>query len=1671
MRRTVSRSAWRRAPALLALAASSILWAGSLRFSPVHAAPGVSAAYGFAEGGGTQARDSSANDITGTLIGNPTWTTGHTGNGLRFNGSNTYVNLGNPGALQSTGSITLSAWVYETANVGNDGQIIARSDGSRGWELKSSSDTGARTFAIELTSRARRHSQTVRALNTWYHVTGVYNVSNRSLNIYVNGVLDNGVLNGNVPPSQQTVSVNASIGRRSGGEHIAGVLDDVRVHDRALTLTEITSDMTTPVVGLFDFSLSNAGNRSVARGSSVTNTITAALTLGTAAPVSFSASGVPAGATATFAPTSCSPPCSTTLTLATTGATPVGVSTIAVTGTGGGLFRSTSFTLTVTLPDTAPPTVSLSAPLNNAPVAGTATVVSASASDNVGVAGVQFLLDGASLGVEDATSPYSVTWNTTTASAGLHTLSARARDGSGNSALSPDVDVIVDNDAPTIGSVVVNNGAAVTNNVNVTLTLAAGDALSGISQMRFSNTGTTYSTAEAYATTRAWALAAGTSGVKTVFVQFRDGAGNWSAAFTDTIIWDGDPPTISAVSASEITTTSTTITWTTNEGSTSQIDFGVTTAYGQTTALDPGLVTAHSAALGGLGPQTTYNYRVRSTDAAGNERVGTNNTVTTLAGPDTIPPSAPSGLVAIVASSTRVDVSWNAATDNVAVTGYDVVRDGVQIAAPSQTFLSDAGLSPSTTYVYTVAARDAAGNSSAPSAVADVTTPAFVITNVQVTNVTARRATITWTTDRPADSQVEYGSTTAYGQSTPLDTTLVTTHSQTLTGLSPDSTYHFRVRSIDASVNLVMSGDGVVITAPAASNGVFQNEILVSGLDLPTAVKFLPDGSMLVLELGGTIRRVDTATWQVAPTPFLALTNIGSLNGQQGLMDLVLDPDFVLNHFYYVFYTLGTPNRDRTSRFTATADFSGTVAGSEVVIYQDPQTANSEHHGGALNFGNDGMLYITTGEHFAPDDAQSLSSGHGKILRFNKDGSVPADNPFNDGAGPNVDAIWALGLRNPFRAYYDAPADRFYIADVGGNGGIAWEEVHIGQRGANYGWPVCEGLSCTGNPLYTDPIHVYPHNGRDASITGGFIYRGSQFPASYKGSYFFADYAQNWIKRLTLDPSGAVTGVENFEPPDGVADGPAGDIVYLTEGPDGAVYYVDLGFSDTTGQTTVGKVRRIRFVVNNQPPVVVSSVAPTGGPAPLAVTFSSTGTFDPEDEPLTYTWDFGDGNISTEASPVHTYVNVGPYTARLTVSDGTESTQSAPVVISVGNPPTPTLVSPQDGLFFRAGDTIAFSGDATDVEDGPLSADAFSWTIDFLHDGHVHPALPQTGVTSGTFVIPTSGHDFSGNTRYRVTLTVTDSDGLQVSRSVVIYPERATILVDSAPSGLSVHLDGIPRTTPFAYETLFGFTHVIDAPSQTIGSNTYNFASWSDGGAQQHSIVVSGSAAPYVAAFDVVPNAPPDLVAGYRFSEASGTTTADLSGNNITGTLTDGPQWTSAGRYGGALNFSGTSYVDLGDPAVLQMTGSMTLTAWIKSSANPFDDGAIIAKLGASGWQLKTSPDTGPRTAAIQIGSDGSDSIQRYSSTVLALNMWYHVAGVYDATARTLSIYVDGVLDNGVLSGTVPAAQFNSAFGVNIGQRTGYPGTLNFQGVIDEPHVYSRALTAAEIQVDMNAPR
>ena len=835
------------------------------------------------------------------------------------------------------------------------------------------------------------------------------------------------------------------------------------------------------------------------------------------------------------------------------------------------------------------------------------------------------------------------------------------------------------------------------------------------------------------------------------------------------------------------------------------------------------------------------------------------------------------------------------------------------------------------------------------------------------------------------------------------------------------------------------------VTVTIASTGPrFVNERVIIGIDEPTAMTFTPDGRMLIAERDGTVWVVQPGASQVSPTPFLQLSGVPTDN-ERGLLGITVDPAFASNGYVYAYYTHSSL-RNRVSRFQATGNAA--PASTEFVVWQNIVNANVWHQGGDLHFGPDGYLYISVGDHLASQTAQQLNSYNGKILRVTRDGAAPADNPFNDGAGPNLDAIWVRGLRNPFRFAIDPANGRVIIGDVGEG---TREEVNVGVAGANYGWPVCEG-SC-GTAGMANPVYSYPHSGHDASITAGIVYRGTQFPADHRGDFFFGDYAQNWIKRITFDATGNVTAVRNFEPPDGSLDGPYGDIVGFAEGPDGSLWYVDAG---PFASNNAGAVRRIRNGASDQPPTAVAAASPTVGQAPLAVALSSAGSSDPEGRALTYRWDFGDGTTSTQANPSHTYTAAGRYTARLTTSDGTLETVSAPLTITAGSPPVPRILAPTDGRTFRAGDVVSYSGDATDPQDGALPPSALSWKIVFHHDTHVHPVMDGTPGNSGTLTIPTTGHSFRGSTRYEIVLTATDSDGIQASRSVTISPQKATLTLATSPAGLTVNVDGVSAAAPIVADELIGFRYLVDVPSPQ-GGNV--FSSWSDGGARSHTVTVPATNQTVTASFSAA--ATPGLVAAYAFNEGTGTTLTDVSGRGHPGTLS-GPTWSASGRTGGALAFDGVNdFVTVPDHSELDLTNAMTLEAWVNPSALGTTWRTVLFKEQAAHmtYALYASTSTGRPTGQVYVGGQRDAR----GPAALATGTWTHLAATYDNA--TLRLYVNGA-QAATLATSGPATV--STGPLKLGGNAIWGEW--FAGRIDDVRVYNRALSASEVQSDMNAP-
>ena len=294
---------------------------------------------------------------------------------------------------------------------------------------------------------------------------------------------------------------------------------------------------------------------------------------------------------------------------------------------------------------------------------------------------------------------------------------------------------------------------------------------------------------------------------------------------------DTTPPVISGVSSSNVTSNSARITWTTNEASDTQVEYGKTTSYGSSTTLNGSMVTSHSQMLSGLSANTTYHYRVKSKDAAGNLATSPDYTFKTAAAPDTTPPvirgvtsSQITAFGATISGTTDEAANSRVEYGTTTTHGNSTALDGYETAHSQQ--LSD--LLPNTRYHFRVRSADAAGNESVSADFTFMTAPPPDTTPPSINAVTASEittsgATISWTTNEAATTQVEYGTTTSYGSKTTLISALTTAHSQALSGLTAGTTYHYRVLSLDGSGNAAVSGDFTFKTledktAPVISN-------------------------------------------------------------------------------------------------------------------------------------------------------------------------------------------------------------------------------------------------------------------------------------------------------------------------------------------------------------------------------------------------------------------------------------------------------------------------------------------------------------------------------------------------------------------------------------------------------------------------------------------------------------------------------------------------------------------------------------------------------------------------------------------------------------------------------------------------------------------------------------
>lgn len=627
---------------------------------------------------------------------------------------------------------------------------------------------------------------------------------------------------------------------------------------------------------------------------------------------------------------------------------------------------------------------------------------------------------------------------------------------------------------------------------------------------------------------------------------------------------------------------------------------------------------------------------------------------------------------------------------------------------------------------------------------------------------------------------------------------------------------------------------------------------LVAGLNEPTDFDFIThvgdDGkehihAIVITEKTGAIKIYDPEEGTLTTLESLPTTNA---NGERGLVGIEVDPQFndptkPGYHKIYVAYT-NADNYDQLSLLTV--NDSLTAVTNEQKLLESDQLGNDFHHGGELEFDPTGTyLYWSVGNNVVNANSHDLTTIHGKILRMNRDGSAPADNPYFNNDDPGVvKQIYAIGFRNPFRFGF-TPDGKLLSGDVGQ---ATWEELNLVRAGGDYGWPEQEG-PCTpsgcGDTL--PPLWAYTHTLPPAnvgSITSVLYYNGTALPAEYRNKVFVADYSAGWIKMLTFD--------DKFESliAERTLDSAGGTTVQMKQGIDGNIYQLNI---------YPGVLSIITASGGNQAPTatIITDETSTADDA-LTVHFDGTASSDPDGPIMKYEWNFGLGRTSTEAKPTVEFLNTGTtytdYTVTLTVTDEGGKTSTTTQRIVVGSVP-PTIEFGDIVGKYDAGDTITFSATADDQEDGPLPDSAFSWKVVFHHSTHTHPFVDDIEGMDGSITIPTNGDQLS-NTWYRIELTVTDQSGLTTTEYRDVLPNLTTFNVTANNPNATFTIDGVPHTGSFSEQTVIGVQRVLSAPAtQHTAAGELLFLGWGSGSERTITINVPEDDADYTATFGTVP--------------------------------------------------------------------------------------------------------------------------------------------------------------------------------------------------------------------------
>ena len=927
----------------------------------------------------------------------------------------------------------------------------------------------------------------------------------------------------------------------------------------------------------------------------------------------------------------------------------------------------------------------------------------------------------------------------------------------------------------------------------------------------------------------------------------------------------------------------------------------------------------------------------------------------------------------------------------------------------------------------------------------------------------------------------------------------------------------------------------------------FVVEQVIGGFDLPTDVEFLPDGRILVAELGGTVRMVSGGN--LLPTRFLDFQDRVNKCCNRGLLGIAAHPDWPSTPYVYLLYSYDPPEVNafsgnagpdgqghRVSRLTrVTADASQNheviVPGSEVVLagtnsvwdnIGDPFSTQSNlnagwtcyedgtpfgtptrdclpadglsHSVGTVAFGPDGSLYFGNGDAASytavdPRATRSLepASMAGKIFRVDPiTGQGLPSNPFWDGdPNSNVSKVYQMGVRNPFRFTVDPVNGRPWIGDVGW---VAWEELNHAPAAADFGWPCYEGGSGASNPSQdgyqnlsycqsyyasgspTAAIHAWFRRGTGGAAIGGPVYTGTAYPAEFQGATFFGDYVKQWVKYR--QPDGTIVDFADQ----------LGPYVDLAVGLDDNLYFLHYGAGALyrflyTGDPPQDDGLRLHLTFDEGSGSVAADASGEGndgtlnGPAWIGSPLGSALDFDgsndlvqvPSDPSLDITdevtlaawvnvrsFENWEGVITKGQSKTGYGLNVwGDRTIRLTANWG----------------------SPAGGVGIGAwNSTLTLTPNTWHH----IAATYDGQTIRFYVDGVEDSRKPSPTLRFGVVDEPlTVGGDLPGQDEYldgaisevRVYDRALDASEIQDLAQVGSGNTPPTIqnpgnIVSQLGESAELFLQGNDPDGDFVLYSATGLPPSlqlrprigeISGPLTEAGVYTVT-ATITDG-------VASGSTTFTWTVEDGTGPGPLDPVLHLPLDEGAGTQVADASGYGNDGTLS-GPAWTG-GQFGGALSFDGVNdLVQVPSDPSLDITDEITLAAWVNVRSFENWEGIITkgttqASYGINVW--------GDRTIRFTVNwgspAGGVGRGAWNSRLTLTPDTWHHVAVTYDG--QTFRFYIDGVEDTYKPSPSV-------RFGITDEPLTlggDLPGQDEYlDGSIDDPRVYPRALSPAEIQ-------